>query len=69
VPERAELGARLDGMLAAIYAAFAEGWSDPAGTEARRRSLAEERIRLGRLVASPLPDEPGSDAAPGSILV
>jgi RNA polymerase sigma-70 factor (ECF subfamily) len=63
VPERAELPARLDAVLAAIYAAFCEGWSDPAGAEARRRSftdgnLAEEGIWLGRLVASLLPDEP-----------
>jgi RNA polymerase sigma-70 factor (ECF subfamily) len=58
VPERTELGARLDAVLEAIYAAFSEGWSDPAGTEARRRNLAEEGIWLGRLVASLLPDEP-----------
>jgi RNA polymerase sigma-70 factor (ECF subfamily) len=58
VPERAELAARLDAVLEAIYAAFAEGWSDPAGTEARRRNLAEEGIWLGRLVASLLPEEP-----------
>jgi RNA polymerase sigma-70 factor, ECF subfamily len=58
VPERAELSERLDTVLEAIYAAFAEGWSDPAGTEARRRNLAEEGIWLGRLVASLLPDEP-----------
>jgi RNA polymerase sigma-70 factor (ECF subfamily) len=63
VPERADLAARLDAVLAAIYAAFAEGWSDPAGAEARRRNfaegnLAEEGIWLGRLVASLLPDEP-----------
>ena len=58
VPERAELRERLDAVLAAIYAAFAEGWSDPAGTEARRRNLAEEGIWLGRLVASLMPDEP-----------
>jgi len=45
-------------VLEAIYAAFAEGWSDPAGTEVRRRNLAEEGIWLGRLVASLLPDEP-----------
>jgi|HubBroStandDraft_6_1064221.scaffolds.fasta_scaffold51565_1 RNA polymerase sigma-70 factor (ECF subfamily) len=57
-PERAELNARLDTVLAAIYAAFAEGWSDPAGTETRRRNLAEEGIWLGRLVASLMPDEP-----------
>src|SRR6516165_916900 len=58
VPERADLGERLEAVLDAIYAAFAEGWSDPAGTEVRRRNLAEEGIWLGRLVASMLPDEP-----------
>ncbi|ESZ20571.1 RNA polymerase sigma factor, partial [Mesorhizobium sp. L2C084A000] len=58
VPERVELGERLDAVLEAIYAAFAEGWSDPAGTETRRRNLATEGIWLGRLVASLLPEEP-----------
>ena len=58
VPERNELRERLDPVLDAIYAAFAEGWSDPAGTEMRRRNLAEEAVWLGRLVASLLPDEP-----------
>ena len=54
---RASSPARLDAVLEAIYAAFAEGWSDPAGTEARRRNLAEEGIWLGRLVVSLLPQE------------
>jgi RNA polymerase sigma-70 factor, ECF subfamily len=58
VPERAELSERLDAVLEAIYAAFAEGWSDPAGTETQRRNLATEGIWLGRLVASLLPEEP-----------
>jgi RNA polymerase sigma-70 factor (ECF subfamily) len=58
VPDRADLHEQLDAVLEAIYAAYAEGWSDPAGTEARRRNLAEEAIWLGRLVASLLPDEP-----------
>lgn len=58
VPERAELRERLDAVLAAIYAAFAEGWTDPAGTEARRRNLGGEAIWLGRLVVTLLPDEP-----------
>ena len=57
VPEGAELAVRLDAVLEAIYAAFAEGWSDPAGTEVRRRNLADEGIWLGRLVASLLPNE------------
>jgi RNA polymerase sigma-70 factor (ECF subfamily) len=58
VPERADMAERLEAVLEAIYAAFAEGWSDPAGTEARRRNLAEEGIWLGRLVASLMPEEP-----------
>jgi RNA polymerase sigma-70 factor (ECF subfamily) len=58
VPERADLCERLDAVLAAIYATFAEGWTDPAGTEVRRRELAQEGIWLGRLVASLMPDEP-----------
>ncbi len=58
VPEREELGERLEAVLEAIYAVFSEGWSDPAGTELRRRNLAEEGIWLGRLVASLLPEEP-----------
>ena len=49
---------RLDSVLEAIYAVFSEGWSDPAGTELRRRNLAEEGIWLGRLVVSLLPEEP-----------
>lgn len=58
VPEHAELSARLDAVLEAIYAVFAEGWSDPLGSDAHRRNLAEEGIWLGRLVVSLLPDEP-----------
>jgi RNA polymerase sigma-70 factor (ECF subfamily) len=58
VPEPEDRAERLDAVLEAIYAAFAEGWSDPAGTETRRRNLAEEGIWLGRLVARLLPDEP-----------
>ncbi len=58
VPERAELGERLDAVLEAIYAVFAEGWSDPAGTDSRRGNLGAEGIWLGRLVASLLPQQP-----------
>ena len=58
VPARTDLAERLDAVLAAIYAAFAEGWSDPDGTQTRRRNLSEEGIWLGRLVVSLLPDEP-----------
>ncbi|MBV9190121.1 MAG: RNA polymerase subunit sigma-70 [Betaproteobacteria bacterium] len=58
VPGREELAERLDAVLEAIYAIFAEGWADPAGTQAQTRGLAEEAIWLGRLVASLLPGEP-----------
>jgi RNA polymerase sigma-70 factor (ECF subfamily) len=58
VPEADELRTRLDSVLGAIYAVFAEGWSDPAGAEARPRGLTEEGIWLGRLAVSLMPDEP-----------
>ena len=58
VPEQDELAERLDAVLEAIYAIYSEGWSDPAGTQARNRGLAEEAIWLGRLVASLLSQEP-----------
>jgi RNA polymerase sigma-70 factor (ECF subfamily) len=58
MPEPGELHDRLEAVLDAIYAAFAAGWSDPAGTEVRRRDLAAEAIWLGRLVVSLLPAAP-----------
>jgi predicted RNA polymerase sigma factor len=58
VPERAELAARLDAVLEAIYAAYGSGWEDVAGADPRRRGLAEEAIWLGRLVTRLRPDEP-----------
>jgi predicted RNA polymerase sigma factor len=58
VPEREELPGRLDTVLDAIYAAFAEGWTDPGGTDVARRDLTEEAFFLARLVAELLPEEP-----------
>ncbi len=58
IPDREALDERLDAVLEAIYAAFAEGWTDPAGAESRRRNLATEGIWLGRLTASLMSDEP-----------
>jgi predicted RNA polymerase sigma factor len=58
VPEREELPGRLEAVLDAIYAAFAEGWADPTGSEVARRDLAEEALFLGRLVTELLPEEP-----------
>jgi predicted RNA polymerase sigma factor len=58
IPEREELRDRLDPVLDAIYAAFAEGWVDAAGTDVARRELAGEAIYLGSLVTELLPNEP-----------
>ena len=57
VPQGEALRERLGTVLDAIYAAYAEGWSDPEGADARRRNLADEAIWLCRLVASMLPGE------------
>ena len=57
IPERDELAGRLDAVLDAIYATFAEGWTDPGGTDVARRDLAEEALYLGRLVTELLPQE------------
>ncbi|HEX5005949.1 MAG TPA: DUF6596 domain-containing protein [Hyphomonadaceae bacterium] len=58
VPGRDELPKRLSAVLDAIYAAFSEGWTDPAGTDAARRDLISETLFLGRLVTELMPDEP-----------
>lgn len=57
VPAAGALAERLDAVLDAIYAAYAEGWSDPSGTDPQRRNLADEAIWLGALTASLLPDQ------------
>jgi len=58
-PDARELPARLGPVLEAIYAAYSSGWEeDVAGAEARRESLADEAIWLGRLVTRLLPEEP-----------
>jgi predicted RNA polymerase sigma factor len=58
IPGREELAGRLAAVLDAIYAAFAEGWSDPGGTDLGRRDLTDEALFLARLVAGLLPGEP-----------
>lgn len=60
VPAREELGERLEGVLDSIYAGYAEGWSDPSGTDVARRDLTEETLFLARLVSDLLPEEPES---------
>ena len=58
IPDREELPGRLGAVLDAIYAAFAEGWADPGGTDVARCDLPEEALFLGRLVTELLPEEP-----------
>jgi RNA polymerase sigma-70 factor (ECF subfamily) len=58
LPERKDLPERLDTVLEAIYAAFTQGWSDPAGLDPRHHNLSDEGIWLGQLVAALLPNEP-----------
>ena len=58
IPDRRELPERLEAVLDSIYAGFAEGWIDAAGSDMARRELAGEAIYLGRLLAELLPDEP-----------
>jgi RNA polymerase sigma-70 factor (ECF subfamily) len=57
IPEREELSSRLDSVLEAIYAAFAEGWSDPGAADVVR-DLTNEAMFLTRVVTELLPDEP-----------
>jgi predicted RNA polymerase sigma factor len=58
IPERNELPDRLESVLDAIYAGFAEGWADATGTDPARRELAVEAIFLGRLLTQLLAGEP-----------
>ncbi|MDB5213498.1 MAG: putative polymerase sigma factor containing a repeat domain [Myxococcaceae bacterium] len=56
IPERQELSGRLDTVLDAIYAIFAEGWADYDGSDVVRRDLAEEALFLGTLVTELVPE-------------
>ncbi len=58
IPDADEIAPRLDAVLEAIYAAFAEGWTDPDGTDSARRDLTGEAIFLARLVTRLLPAAP-----------
>jgi RNA polymerase sigma-70 factor (ECF subfamily) len=58
VPSAAELPARLDAVLHVIYLVFTEGYAASAGVSHTRADLSAEAIRLGRLLAALLPDEP-----------
>ncbi len=57
VPADALLPERLSSVLAVIYLIFTQGYT-AAYDRPARRTLAQEAIRLGRLVATLMPDEP-----------
>jgi RNA polymerase sigma-70 factor, ECF subfamily len=57
VPEEAELPARLKPVLAVIYLIFNEGYAATAGA-LMRLDLCAEAVRLARVLAGLMPDEP-----------
>jgi RNA polymerase sigma-70 factor (ECF subfamily) len=58
VPDDAALPDRLDGVLRVLYLVFNEGYHASAGDRLIRRELCAEAIRLTRVLASLMPDEP-----------
>ncbi|MEV4110788.1 sigma-70 family RNA polymerase sigma factor [Nonomuraea sp. NPDC049695] len=58
VPEEADLPERLRAVLAVVYLVFNEGYTASSGDRLVREHLCAEAIRLGRLLAELMPDEP-----------
>jgi RNA polymerase sigma-70 factor (ECF subfamily) len=58
IPGEAELPHRLRSVLAVVYLIFNEGYSASSGDRLVRDELCVEAIRLGRVLADLLPDEP-----------
>ncbi len=58
VPREAELPGRLGAVLAVVYLIFNEGYAASSGDQLIRAGLCAEAIRLGRLLAGLMPDEP-----------
>ena len=58
VPRDAELPGRLPLVLAVIYLVFNEGYAASAGDSLIRSELCTEAVRLARLLARLMPDEP-----------
>jgi RNA polymerase sigma-70 factor (ECF subfamily) len=58
VPAEADLPGRLGAVLATVYLVFNEGYTASSGDELVRTDLCHEAIRLGRVLAELMPDEP-----------
>ncbi len=58
IPRKADLAARLSSVLAVIYLVFNEGYSATAGEDWMRPALCEDALRLGRILAGLVPNEP-----------
>jgi RNA polymerase sigma factor (sigma-70 family) len=58
LPPRDQLPDRLASALEVIYLVFNEGYSATAGEDWVRPALCEDALRLGRIVAGLMPDEP-----------
>ena len=58
VPGAAELPDRLRAVLAVVYLVFNEGYSASSGGALVREDLCAEAVRLGRVLAELMPDEP-----------
>jgi len=58
VPRANELSARLASVLEVIYLVFNEGYSATTGEDWMRPALCEDALRLGRVLAELLPEEP-----------